>query len=295
MTALPFILLAFVPLSLIGLVVEILRRWETTGEPGAQAPGRERLLRSAGQFASTRIAALDGKLMETVVVIACLPPLLSFGYFYPLNLMPSLPAELWPVIFWGGSGLYLGLLIRLLALRRERCRWRLTLRGERAVGEELNQLLATGCQVFHDFPAGEGWHVDHVIVGPPGVFAVDTRTRRNHKLPGNRTAYKVDYDGRSLRFEGSDYWDTDELDQARGQAVRLGRFLSQSLGAKVEVKPILTFPGWHVTSQRLGDVRVVNPTAIRACISAEDPSTLPPELIGAVACLLEQKCRDVEF
>jgi len=46
-------------------------------------------------------------------------------------------------------------------------------RGEERVAGLL-EMLPTGWHVFHDYPAGK-YHVDHVVVGPMGVFAVETK------------------------------------------------------------------------------------------------------------------------
>lgn len=46
-------------------------------------------------------------------------------------------------------------------------------RGEERVAALLDS-LPTGWHVFHDFPAGK-YHVDHVVVGPMGVFSLETK------------------------------------------------------------------------------------------------------------------------
>jgi hypothetical protein len=46
---------------------------------------------------------------------------------------------------------------------------RLGFKGERAVGEELNQLLRQGFHVFHDLPF-DSFNIDHVIVGPTALL-----------------------------------------------------------------------------------------------------------------------------
>lgn len=48
-------------------------------------------------------------------------------------------------------------------------------RGEAKVGRELERLHAEGFHVFHDWDKGRG-NVDHFIVGPSGVFAIETKT-----------------------------------------------------------------------------------------------------------------------
>ncbi len=47
--------------------------------------------------------------------------------------------------------------------------------GERAVGQTLEQLRRHGYRVFHDI-LGPSWNIDHVVVGPGGVFTVETKT-----------------------------------------------------------------------------------------------------------------------
>ena len=52
--------------------------------------------------------------------------------------------------------------------------------GERAVGQFLERLRASGAHVFHDVPAS-GFNVDHVVISEQGVFAIETKTwRKRH-------------------------------------------------------------------------------------------------------------------
>jgi hypothetical protein len=47
--------------------------------------------------------------------------------------------------------------------------------GEKVVGQFLERLRENGYQVFHDL-IGAGFNVDHVLIGPAGVFTVETKT-----------------------------------------------------------------------------------------------------------------------
>lgn len=49
--------------------------------------------------------------------------------------------------------------------------------GEEATAEVLGELSSSGWRVFHDvqWPGRERANIDHVLVGPPGVFVVDTK------------------------------------------------------------------------------------------------------------------------
>ena len=71
---------------------------------------------------------------------------------------------------------------KVINLRR---RIRLGFEGERHVGEALNQLMLVGYRVFHDFLITDKprsiRNIDHIVIGPNGVFAVETKTRRKVK------------------------------------------------------------------------------------------------------------------
>jgi hypothetical protein len=56
-------------------------------------------------------------------------------------------------------------------------RWLRGGRGEQAVGAILDGLAGEGWHVTHDVSLGRG-NVDHVLVGPGGIFAVETKSHR---------------------------------------------------------------------------------------------------------------------
>jgi hypothetical protein len=62
-------------------------------------------------------------------------------------------------------------------LLRSAERWEQGASGERATGEVLDRLQAEGWTVFHDvrWPGRERANIDHVVVGPPGVFVIDSK------------------------------------------------------------------------------------------------------------------------
>ena len=65
--------------------------------------------------------------------------------------------------------------------------------GEQVVGEILDELRSWDYQVFHDI--GEpNYNIDHVPVGPGGIFAVETKTI------SKRVGAKVTYDGQRVRW-----------------------------------------------------------------------------------------------
>ncbi len=56
-------------------------------------------------------------------------------------------------------------------------RWLQGAQGEEHVGEILDGLLDQGWYVTHDVSLGRG-NIDHVVVGPAGIFAIETKSNR---------------------------------------------------------------------------------------------------------------------
>ena len=54
-----------------------------------------------------------------------------------------------------------------------------------------------GYQVFRDL-IGDGFNVDHVVIGPAGVFAVETRSRSRPV----RGSLKINFDGERVLVVG---------------------------------------------------------------------------------------------
>ena len=100
---------------------------------------------------------------------------------------------------------------RLVLLINRRRKLRLGYEGELAVGQELNQLLRDGYYVYHDFPADK-FNVDHVVAGPAGVYAVETKARQKPNTGNGQSDAKVIYDGQKLHFP--DWTETKPLEQA---------------------------------------------------------------------------------
>lgn len=178
---------------------------------------------------------------------------------------------------------------RLRALMQTLWNYRLGFDGERVVGEELNQLMADGYRVFHDFPF-DGFNIDHVVVGPTGVYAVETKAKRKQTgSNGKKLEWQVQYDGKSLMFPLSgpdDRW----LDQAARNARSLSKWLSKAVAEDISASPILVLPGWLIDRKARGEVNVLNEKEVRYSFP-KTKSPLPPVLIQRIAHQLSEKCR----
>lgn len=131
--------------------------------------------------------------------------------------------------------------------------------AERMTGLMLNRLIGPDCIVAHDMPC-EGFNIDHVVVSPRGVYAVETKSFRKKKAAKDQGQYKVTFDGESLRFPG--WVDKAAVIQARDQARWLARYLQEALARDIPVIPAVALPGWWIDkteASKQSDVRVFSP------------------------------------
>jgi Nuclease-related domain len=170
-------------------------------------------------------------------------------------------------------------------------RLRLGFDAEAATGEELNQLARQGFWVFHDVP-GDKFNIDHVVVGPTGVFAVETKGRAKPiKSKEGKATAEVVYDGESLRFPG--WTETKPLEQAKRNAKWLRTWLSSAVGESVEVRPVVSLPGWFIRRTARNGIAVLNPRNVESFFCKPGSGTLTDPMVRRVAHQLNQRCRDV--
>ncbi|HWA08952.1 MAG TPA: nuclease-related domain-containing protein [Opitutaceae bacterium] len=260
-------------------------------------PADLKLLRGPGETVRQRLAQLDESLAEQVL----------FALAIPLGVAAAL---LWLTVHLTGMAQGVSLLVTLAGVlavmvlvarhlvRRlnESANHYLGLFGERVVAEALEPLKAQGFRIFHDVPGGGSsatFNIDHIAVGPSGIFAIETKTRRKGRARGGFAEHEIIYDGQVLAYPWGE--DRHGLEQARRQAQWLGDWLARMLGARPSVTPILTFPGWMIIRRGTGAVVVLNPKEIPAALQLRGAPVLPPEQIDLIARQLDAVCRDVAY
>lgn len=170
--------------------------------------------------------------------------------------------------------------------------------GERIVAEYLEPLKQEGWRIFHDVPGrhnGHPFNLDHVAVGPGGVWVIETKTRRKGSARPGFDDHKVFFDGHELVWP----WGQDNhgLEQAERSALWLARQIETELRERVHVSPLLALPGWFVERKPSRDSRlckVANPKVL-ADLLARDQGLLTRQQIDAIAATLEARCRDVAY
>jgi Nuclease-related domain len=159
---------------------------------------------------------------------------------------------------------------RLLHYRTAERAWRRGASGERVTGFWLDR-LPDGWFVFHDVPVGaRGANIDHLVVGPSGVFTVNTKS-----LTG---AIRVN--PRTLTNNGHR---TNFLPKATAEAQRAAELLSAAVGRPVDVRAVLAILAdeWEIVKEP-ADVFVRGPRGAKNLMLSQ-PETLSRRDVAELA------------
>jgi len=285
LTSLPSLLTLVLTTLFVLLVLHVYGR----SKKDRRSPLSDKLLRSPGQSLMEQVDEVSEEVNTGIVML----------FFMPLSLSATFFSQLyWGMIRFSYSILLLNLslLLLLMALVAKRLsrhlvkrnQLRVGLDAEMAVGQELNHLMREGCHVYHDFYA-DGFNIDHIVVGPAGVFAVETKGRA--KKGQGKASARVIYEGDRLHFPE---WVTDQpLLQSKRQAQWLARWLSSAVGECVAVRPVVALPGWFVELKQRSDVLVINGKRPNY-LARPQGSGLSECMIQRISHQLDQRCRNVE-
>ena len=163
--------------------------------------------------------------------------------------------------------------------------------AELAVGQELNAMTREGYWIFHDFPA-ENYNIDHVLVGPAGVYAIETKGRAKPIKSDGKPEYKVIYDGKKLSFPS--WTESEPLEQAIRQASSLQIWLSSAVGETILVKPVLMLPGWFIDRTSASGILVLNGKNANSLLGKVSGNCLSEVLLKRIVHQLDQRCRTVK-
>ena len=104
---------------------------------------------------------------------------------------------------------------------------------------------------------------------------------------------KVTYDGKRLGFPS--FVTTEPIDQAKGQAAWLSKWLSGAVGDPVKVLPMVTIPGWYIDRKEGDGVPALNPKQVKSFLDSRKEPILSESMIQRICHQLEQKCGDVDL
>ena len=149
-------------------------------------------------------------------------------------------------------------------------------RGEERVAGVLAS-LPDAYHVFNDFEAG-GDHIDHVVVGPAGVFSVETKSWRG----------TVEVVEGHVLVNGT-LPSRDPVMQAQREADKV-RSAIKKVGFDVTVAPVVCFASdtFAADAVSCGPVKILNSNAINEWFASQ-PDILPPDELARLVQLLETR------
>jgi Nuclease-related domain len=119
-------------------------------------------------------------------------------------------------------------LARALDVKTDERAWRVGADGEEAVGTQLASLDKHGWRFLHAVEVGtRGSDIDHVAIGPGGVYTLNTKTHRNHRVTVYDRAILVD--GHKQPY----------LRNSTHEAQRASRLLTAACGFPVTAAPLI--------------------------------------------------------
>lgn len=212
----------------------------------------------------------------------------------------------WALFLSDKISLWIALILGLISCSyfamRAKCRileyWnhRLGLLGEQVVGLILDRLSTQTIRVFHDLevkePGKKPWNIDHVVLTPTGIYAIETKTRRKPRgiAPDGQLSHKVIFDGNQLLFPTPMKADRFGIDQAQRNATWLSDKLTSLNGTAIPVTPVLVLPGWWIDAKGKGSVTVLNPKGLPKFLTPRQP-LLSDDRFRAINAQLEERSR----
>jgi len=247
------------------------------------------MLRSPGESLNEQIKDISDDIVFNLFMIPMLSIVLYSAfltqYFSSGKQLNILLLFLYTATLVVGSAF---LIKKISKLMKHRNQLRLGYDCELAVGQELTERIRDGFHLFHDFPA-DGFNIDHILVGPTGVFAIETKGRAKSRV-AEKENWKLDYDGNKLIFP--EWTETKPLQQAKSQAKWLSGWLSKTTGISLNVAPVLAIPGWWINRTAPGGMAVYN--GKNSGFLAKGNVVLASQQIKSVVHQIDQKCRTIE-
>jgi len=276
-----FLVFLFAPTGLILL----LRNYQSRNK---RSPLNFDMLRSPGETLREKIEDLT---IDTIINLTFIPiiPLTCYSMVTTIYFLNHKAPSSFSIYFYFALCLLSTsyLLHKSIKSSKERSTLRLGYECELMVGQELNCLIKEGFNIYHDFPA-DGFNIDHIAIGPTGIFSLETKGRAKRKIIENKN-WEVIFDGKKLIFPG---WTEEKpIIQAIDQAKWLRKWLQKSTGAEYKVDPVLVIPGWYIKRTGPSDLKTYN--GKNPIFLSKGKTVLFPEQIQAISYQIDQKCRTI--
>ena len=277
------------PFVIIG-ILHLFRSYEK--QKKLRSPFTQDFLRGPGQSLLLKLNAVNEDLMVYLISALMAPPVI-YAIHISMSYFGGTPETYLRMVASAcvGIGFFVFFIYRAMQRLDERRVIQLGYEGKLAVGQALEQLRHAGFYVYHDFPADK-FNIDHIVVGPKGVFVVETKTRSKPTTNNRIEDATVEYDGRMLYFPKGDDFKT--IDRAERQASWLSGWLEKAIGEQIAARAIVALPGWFVKRTSPEGIPVANPKQFASLFEHIKPRTLSESMITRINRQLDQKCRNIE-
>ena len=236
-----------------------------------------RPLRVAGQSTDERLREQADQFWPYLIIATALLLLAITDWQRHWTHSPPSP---WVTTFLATAGMAC-CVWKFVTLRDRTHRLRQGRNGERVVAEQLERLRSQGFYVVHDLVA-DNFNLDHVLVGPSGVFAVET------KALSRRKGDQIKYDGQNLEVAGCIRNAASE--QAKRQAKWLRGLLQMRTGRNFFIMPVLVFPEWSIVEAGpQSDLIILHPK--RLFTLTQRRTILQPNEVALIVAQLEMFVR----
>ncbi|MDF2180139.1 nuclease-related domain-containing protein [Aliiglaciecola sp. CAU 1673] len=281
------ILLSGMGATLVPMFFLLKRREQTVKLP----IDREQLLRLPGYGLQKEIIDKQFELLGSMLIGMCL--VISPFAYYSIHAFVSLGSIPYLPVFLVVVGIVYGIW-KTIKNFNHLTRLRLGHTAELATAGELIQLQAFGYQVFHDIQA-EKFNIDHLAIGPNGVFAIETKGRHKRhadssngkdRANGIKSHELIFKDGK-LHFPS--WQEIEPIQQAERQAKWVTQWLTKACGFEISAVPVLVFPGWFVKLQSRVPFPILNHKMIVSTLPKNGNSQFTQEQINVISWQVAQR------
>lgn len=190
-----------------------------------------------------------------------------------------------------GSSVIFGIVCLFVGIRitrnvRALRNYDLGLVGERCVAERLNELRANGYHIIHDIPCGR-MNIDHVLVGPAGVFTIETKmARKELNMP-----CEITHTDKGVFMNGKRGWCGKALWEVEKEVAYLQDILTKDGSRSPHIQPVVVYPGWFVKDDCSRKIWVLNDRYLVKKICSL-PTVLSPENVQFLRHVVEKYARE---
>ncbi len=152
-----------------------------------------------------------------------------------------------------------------------------------AVGHQLQRIASAHGRAFHDVPTPNGF-IDHVLVGPSGVYAINVVARRHLKKGA------VLLNGNNLHFSNSET--KLSIVNIVAAAKRMEKEFCKIAGKNIRVRSVIAVPGWDIKDQTGNQHLLVNERTLPMISGWKDQNDfLMDEDVSALQQVLTALCK----